>query len=89
MLWHGGSSYEVGYIDEDTEEFPSLAAAKDAFAGRADTLETYYPCVSEDTPEDGGPSAQVFFADPREFADPYPDRVLSFGPRGGVRVEHA
>ena len=88
MLWHGGASYASGSIEDDTEEFATLTDARRAFELRASTWETYYPCVSTDTPEDGGPSAQVFFADPREFADPYPDRIMSFGARGGVRLEH-
>lgn len=86
MLWHGGSSYAHGSIEDDVEEFASLKAAKDAFAARAD-FDPYYPCVSDDA------SAWIFFHDPNDEGngpgDPYPDRVLEFGPRGGVRVEHA
>ncbi len=29
-----------------------------------------------------------FFYDPRAQADPYPDRRISVGPRGGIRTEN-
>jgi hypothetical protein len=91
MLWHGGASYAVGDVETDLEEFGSLRAAADAFAGRASPAETYYPCVSEEEPGDGGPEAWVYLTDPRPPAgglvgDAYPDRIVAFGPRGGVRI---
>jgi hypothetical protein len=89
MLWHGGSSYGVGSYDEDVEEFDTLRGAVEAFANYADH-DPYRPCVSNDEPDDGGPSAWLFFYDPRIVAkteDPYPDRELCFGPRGAVRMQ--
>jgi len=86
-LWHGGASYAPGSIETDLETFDSLAAAKDAFASRAG-FDPYYPCVSEDTAEDGGPSMWIFLAEP-DSRDPYPDRIIEFGPRGGVQVQNA
>lgn len=85
MLWHGGANYGVGDYATDTEVFPSLRAALDAFASYADH-DPYRPCVRKDEPDDGGPSAWLFFSDPRECTDcdPYPDRVACFGPRGGI-----
>jgi hypothetical protein len=40
------------------------------------------PCVESD-------EMLLFFADPRESSDPYPDLILSRGPRGGIRMERA
>lgn len=90
MLWHGGSSYAHGYVADDTEEFDSLKDAIRSFDARADSSNTYYPCV-ERTPEDeGGQSAWIFLYDPNDESngpgDPYPDRILEYGPRGGLRV---
>jgi len=88
MLWHGGAGYARGYIDDDTEAFDSLKAAKHSFDSRADNWNTYYPCVDRIPAEDGGPSAWIFFADPSEYmgSDAYPDRILEYGPRGGLHV---
>lgn len=88
MLWHGGSSYGVGTIPEDLEEFDSLKQAIRVFDARYNEFDPYYPCV------DNSSSAWVFFGTIEEVSansngDYYPDRVLSFGPRGGVKVEHA
>lgn len=95
MLWHGGDSYGVGSIEEDIEEFDSLRAAKSAFASYADH-DPYRPCVSNEEPDNGGPSAWIFFYNPNDpdeagygGGDPYPDRIMLFGPRGGVRLDYA
>lgn len=87
MLWHGGSSYAHGYIPEDLEHFGGLTEAIRSFDARADSSNTYYPCVEREPAEDGGQSAWIFFAEPG--GDPYPDRILEYGPRGGLRVTHA
>lgn len=89
MLWHGGGSYAHGYIPEDLEHFESFAEAKRSFDRRADSSATYYPCVEREPAEDGGQSAWIFFYDPSEVCDPYPDRILEYGPRGGLRVSYA
>lgn len=94
--WHGGGSYSWGDPDKDLEVFPSLAGAmsqlKDRFT-RGNTFrmsftfadgrieQDYCPCVDADT------SMLVFFSDPRQAHEPYPDRQLTIGPRGGVRSE--
>lgn len=89
MLWHGGSSYAHSELD-DVEEFASLRALLDSFDRRADSWNTYYPCVEREPAEDGGQSAWIFFYDPREASgDPYPDRIAEYGPRGGLRVTDA
>ena len=79
MLWHGGSSYAHSAM-EDVEEFYSFKTAKEVFWSREEQYDPYYPCVEES-------SASIYFHDPRETCDPYPDRQLSIGPRGGVKVE--
>lgn len=80
MQWHGGYSY-AGF--GDTETFPSIREAVAEFRHRARGGDRYYPCVE-------GSVAWLFFSDPAEcVGDPYPDRVLEEGPRGGVRVERA
>jgi hypothetical protein len=86
MLWHGGSSYSPPTC-EDTEEFDTIAELKRSFGSRSD--DRYYPCVYDDVPEEGGPEGWVFFHDPRTGPDDYPDRLIHFGPRGGVRLEYA
>lgn len=75
MLWYGGSSYATPSA-EDAEHFRSLKAAKRVFAARADH-EPGFPCVE-------GSEASIYFGD--EVTD-YPDRLLTLGKRGGIRVE--
>lgn len=95
-LWHGGADYAMPYVDnENLEVFPSLGAAKAALRERQDTGGWQR---QEFTFADGrtasvlcpnvGPTSSitVWFYDPLECEDPYPDRVIEFGPRGGVRV---
>ena len=88
MFWHGGSSYACFDTSSkrDAETFDSLESAKRAFAAR--TSDRYYPCVGESSPDDGGPSAWIFKG-ANVIGAECPDFVLSFGPRGGVRVDPA
>ena len=76
-LWYGGPSYGAPEI-VDREEFKSLASARRAYESRAE-FDPYYPCVEES-------EMQIFKSDPAKSTDPYPDLVLTMGPRGGVRV---
>lgn len=97
-LWHGGANYAGSRIPRDVEIFSSLKAAGDALQSRA--FRGFYwsqdftfadgrkesnltPCA------DAGAEMHVFLADPRDSDDPYPDRIITLGPRGGVRVERA
>lgn len=91
MLWHGGSSYAPAdqFNRKDIEQFDSIAEAKRAFAARGEGSDSYYPCVDTSEQEAGGASAWLCFSDPYQIPDLYPDRVMTFGPRGGVRVEPA
>jgi hypothetical protein len=89
MLWHGGASYAPGKIPADLEPFDSLADAVRAFDARADSWETYYPCVEREPAEEGGQSAWIFFYDPaNDPGDPCPDRIIEYGPRGDIHVRH-
>lgn len=90
MLWHGGSSYAMfdQFNRDDIEEFDSIKDAVESFRARAD-FDPYYPCVSDGLPEEGGPEAWLCFDNPYQNGDLYPDRVLSFGPRGGVVCSRA
>jgi hypothetical protein len=89
MLWHGGTNYAAGYIEDDIEAFDSIKECERSFDRRADSWNTYYPCVERDPAENGGQSAWLFFYDPNDEAngvrDPYPDQILEYGPRGGLR----
>lgn len=93
MLWHGGASYAHGSVEEDIEHFDSIKAALEDFDSRADSSRTYYPCVERDTPDNGGQSAWLFFSNPNDEGngpgDPYPDRIIEYGPRGGLHVNYA
>ena len=95
-LWYGGCSYAFGDF-ADVETFDSMQALKDAFESRcyggsfrrqnftfADgrTQSVFTPAVDGSSTE-----MHVFYAMPEE-GDMYPDRIVKFGPRGGIRVEH-
>ena len=88
MFWHGGSSYAAPDTSDprDAEQFASLADARRAF--RARLSDPYYPCVSDNAPEDGGPEAWIVFGRKCDaLGTDYPDRIMRFGLRGGVVVE--
>lgn len=98
-LWFGGSGYAPGDMVRDLESFPSLAAAKAALIDRErngysfrqnfefvnkDPESVLCPCVDE------GSSMWVWRGadevDGITYVPDYPDNVVEFGPRGGVRV---
>jgi len=101
-LWHGGASYSQGSVHawpgepSRVETFASIRAAGAALLSRARrgywerqtftyadgrTDATLCPVANE------GPSMTLWWTDPRESDDPYPDRLLTIGPRGGLRQE--
>lgn len=98
-LWFGGSGYAPGDMVQDLESFPSLAAAKAALVNRErygcsfrqgfqfvnrEAEQYLCPCV------EGGSSMWVWRGadevDGITYVPDYPDNVVEFGPRGGVRV---
>lgn len=89
MLWNGGANYASfdQFDRRQCEEFPSIKAAVEDFDDRPD--DPYYPCVERVTPDEGGPEAWLCFSDPYQVGDLYPDRVIKYGPRGGLIVERA
>ena len=82
-LWHGGANYAVGSIDTDLEEFVTLEECKYALDGRRMNDSGQTPGVGFDS------LFHVWFADPRDSVDPYPDRIIRFGTRGGLVIERA
>jgi hypothetical protein len=93
--WYGGCSYVWG-DDDDIERFDSIAAAKVALDNRhslgysfrqhfefvnREPESSFCPVVGEDS------ELWLFFADPTGDGDKYPDRIVKFGPRGGVITE--
>lgn len=94
--WHGGAGYSVSHVEDHLETFPSVRDAKEALASRERygywQPQTFTFATGNTgaylTPGVEGSSMDLYFADPRETHDPYPDRRLTIGPRGGVREEH-
>lgn len=85
MLWHGGVNYSPPDVDQaERREKASTAARSDENCTEPES--SYYPGAY---PEPGGPTATITFGDEPPGGDFCPDRVLSFGRRGGVRVERA
>lgn len=70
-LWYGGPSYRQPYM-EDLEEFESLEKAKKVFESRLYN-QREFPDVSEEDCV-----MQIFFDDPSDSYDPYPDLLLKF-----------
>ncbi len=85
MLWNGGSGYSPSdqFNKRDIEVFPSIGAAIAEFRERPH--DPHYPGAYAIPHEDGGPEAWLCFDNPYQNPDLQPDRVLSFGKRGGVK----
>lgn len=98
-VWYGGSSYGPSDTEHDLEAFTSLEEARRALNSRRgrgaiwvqdfdfvnrEPQSVYCPCVEDS-------SMHVWFAADeadggRMIVADYPDRILTFGPRGGVVV---
>lgn len=93
-MWWGGESYSEGDMDS-LEKFPSIEDAKYQFwlryasNGKGPVLfdyvnrnrnYTFVPTVTESS------TLKLYFYNPTND-DNGPDRIISFGPRKGVRVE--
>lgn len=104
-LWSGGSGYGHSDPVQDVECFSAIDAARSAlhdrrtlgysfrqlfvYANRDDEM-VHTPCVETDS------EIWLFHADNAfdyegdiALTDVYPDRIVKFGPRGGVVVEMA
>jgi hypothetical protein len=86
-LFNGGSGYSPGSVHElrDIEEFSSLRVAGITLYDRVAGNIREFPNVDRDA------SFHIFFAHPHgpDGVQEYPDRVMTIGPRGGVRIERA
>lgn len=76
-LWYGGCNYAAPRL-EDLETFDSLTQAKRVFDGRMTNASGQFPCVDESA------EMHVYFG---EYTENGPDRIIKFGPRGGLVVE--
>ena len=79
-LWYGGNCYAVPsiYNRDDIEVFESIQLAKDTLVERRENWgHPKTPCVSSES------EIQLFYNDPYGVQES-PDRIISFGPRGGV-----
>lgn len=95
-LWDGGHSYSESDMDS-LEVFPSIADAKYQLFlryGSNGIGPVKFDYVNREpeytlTPAvDKTSRIRLFLFDPREYHDgiSYPDRIVYFGPKGGVRV---
>ena len=81
MFFHGGHSYAPFDVHNGTpERFDTLEDARWAFESRTVGFDRYYPCTDETA------TAWLFAEDPRRTGADYPDRVITLGPRNGVRI---
>ena len=93
-LWHGGPNYTPSSVPEHVERFASIAAAKRALLereqdGRLCVFDyVNRPMCVTDTPNVQDSEIHLFLGKPDE-RDPYPDRILTIGPRGGVQSRPA
>jgi hypothetical protein len=78
--WYGGTNYTFPSMS-DVEQFKSIKEAKNVLQSRRHNYDGKTPCVSNNC------NITLYFYDPRKERDPYPDRILTFGPRGGIVEE--
>lgn len=96
-LWHGGINYAAPYVSDDTEAFDTISQAVNEFRRRAFSGYGTFDYISKppesiDTPcARDGASMSLYFYDPTadDVRDPYPDRLIEIGPRGGIQVSKA
>lgn len=95
-IWHGGVNYTPSIIPRDVETFPSLSACKDALEerynsnGRREVEFAYVniPKESAYVPAVGTDSEfHVFFSDPSDLMDAYPDRRVYLSRNGRAYAE--
>ena len=81
-MWFGGVNYAH---PERSERFDSLGEAVAVFGAR---LDGHDPVEGLATPCVESPEMLVYFGQaPEGQVDPYPDRLVRLGPKGGVKVE--
>jgi hypothetical protein len=88
MFWHGGSSYACFDTNDPrhAEVFDTITDAKYDFESRVG--DSYYPCVSKSTPDEGGPEAWLFLGNEHPvLGGDYPDLIMRFDRFGIVQIE--
>ena len=80
--WWGGESYRFSTEPEHLEVFDTLDEAKRVLKSRYwDYGKTGTPAVTLSS------EIWLFYEDPTDLDDKYPDLIVKFGPRGGVFVD--
>lgn len=79
-MWYGGVNYSVPEL-ADAQEFNSISEALNDFVAKYRNEDGQTPNVTN------GAESLLYFADPRGAIDPYPDRIIKIGPRGGWIIE--
>lgn len=77
-LWYGGCNYATPDPQRDGEPFDSVQDAARTLQARIDNDNGRTPCVEGDT------ELHLYRG---EYTENGPDRLLTVGPRGGIRVE--
>ena len=82
-LFHDPGNYAHPELS-DAEPFTSISHARNEFHHRVNGGDSYYPAVSHQA------ELHLYLGGhPDEMQDPYPDRIIKKGPRGGTNVERA
>jgi hypothetical protein len=77
-LWYGGSSYALPDPDRDGEIFTSVKQAGARLQSLIDNDDRRTPCVDAET-------AEMHLYAGGAYHEDGPDRVLTIGPKGGIR----
>jgi hypothetical protein len=82
-VFYGGSSYSAPYA-RDAKEFHSLKAVKNRYYWALHDEDREFPAVNTERA-----MVVVWNRCPHEEFDPYPDLVITVGPRGGLIIHEA
>ena len=104
LIFHPGSGYSTYWKNDDVEEYDTFGEALRAFDRLPDSYyPCAYPDAAEGEGAEGWiffydprtPDGQPCDTDAEDYdpdadvCDVYPDRIVHYGPREGVRWEHA
>ena len=86
-LWYGGSSYAHPdhYNTEDIEEFFSIQQAEHAMEDRGAFGHSYYPCIVDLPPDEGGHYMHLYKENPYQQDYLTPDYSLEFTMSGALK----
>jgi len=85
-LWYGGSSYSCPTF-EDMEEFDSLKLARMVFEARYNGWD--FDSRMKTPAVDKTSTMSIFFTNPKNLTDFYPDKIIHFNDNGAIVVEDA